>query len=396
MRSQRHMPVVAMFMPLAALAFAAPAAAQQAAPASEPAITESKPAEKWIPKLRAGTDESYIEVYGQIDKGVLIFDDGGSTLGYAPVDNGNSTTRGGIRAYAALNEIWSIGGNVEAEWNPYATTNVDQLNRADFDWDTWQPRKAEVYAESKNLGKLWLGQGSMASDLTAEYDLSGTSVVGYSQLGDMAGGPFFRFADGELTSVRVKDAFTNFDGLGRKLRARYDTPSFAGFSLGTSVGTSVIPNESPYVTVWDVAAKYEKTIGDYKIAGGVAFSRPGDDDNLYDGSVSILHEPTGLSVTLAAAYSDEETFDGRYGYVKLGYQADFFEVGKTAMSIDAYFGEDIANSDTDSTAFGVQLVQNLDYYQTELFLGARSYSYEEAVSDIDDSIAILTGARMKF
>ncbi|HET9535317.1 MAG TPA: porin, partial [Mesorhizobium sp.] len=205
MRSQRHMPVVAMFMPLAALAFAAPAAAQQAAPASEPAITESKPAEKWIPKLRAGTDESYIEVYGQIDKGVLIFDDGGSTLGYAPVDNGNSTTRGGIRAYAALNEIWSIGGNVEAEWNPYATTNVDQLNRDDFDWDTWQPRKAEVYAESKNLGKLWLGQGSMASDLTAEYDLSGTSVVGYSQLGDMAGGPFFRFADGELTSVRVKD-----------------------------------------------------------------------------------------------------------------------------------------------------------------------------------------------
>jgi hypothetical protein len=394
MITQRKMPFAAMLFLLAALAVAVPAAAQQTAP--EPAITESKkPAEKWIPKLRTGTDESYMEVYGHIDKGLLIFDDGGSTLGYFPVDNGNSTTRGGIRAYAALNETWSIGGNVEAEWNPYATTNVDQLNRDDFDWDTWLLRKAEVYTESQNLGKFWLGQGSMASDLTAEYDLSGTSVVGYSQLGDMAGGPFFRFADGELTSVRVKDAFTNFDGLARKLRARYDTPSFAGFSLGTSVGTQVVPVETD-VTVWDVVAKYENTVGDYQVAGGVAFSRPGDDDNLYDGSISVLHEPTGLSITVAAAYSDEEAFDGRYGYVKLGYQADFFEVGKTAFSVDAYFGRDIANADTDSTAFGAQLVQNLDYYQTELFLGARSYSYEEAVADIDNSIAILTGARMKF
>ena len=86
-------------LPLAALVVATPAVAQQAAQAPEPAVTESKPAEKWIPKLRAGTDESYMEFYGQIDKGVLIFDDGGSTLGYAPVDNGNSTSRAGIRVY---------------------------------------------------------------------------------------------------------------------------------------------------------------------------------------------------------------------------------------------------------------------------------------------------------
>ena len=257
-------------------------------------------------------------------------------------------------------------------------------------------RKAEVYLDSENLGRLWLGQGSMASDETAEVDFSGTTVVGYSLVADMAGGPFFRLGDGALSSVHVEDAFTNFDGLSRKLRVRYDTPEFlGGFSLGTSVGTQVVPEETD-ITVWDIAARYENTIGDFKVAGAVAFSQPDEDDFLYDGSVSFLHEPTGLSLTLAAAYSDEEPVDGRYGYVKLGYQTDLFEVGKTAFSIDAYYGEDIAAAGSTSTSFGFQLAQHLDYLQTELYLGARSYSYDEAAVDFDDSFAVLTGARVRF
>ena len=374
------------------LALAMPAAAQDSAATKAPDADKST----LIPKLRVGDDNSYLEFYGQINKGLLVFDDGGSTLGYGPVDNGNSSSRIGIRLYGAINEGWSLGGNLEWEWNPYSTNNVTQLNRGDFDWDTNLLRKAEFYLESKELGKLWLGQGSMASDSTAEADLSGTTVVGYSLVADMAGGPFFREADGTLTSVHVKDAFTNFDGLGRKLRARYDTPKFlGGFSLATSVGTQVVPDETN-VTVWDIAARYDNTFEDVKVSGAVAYSRPGDDQNLVDASVSFLHEPTGLSLTLAAAYSDEQTVDGKYGYIKLGYQTDIFEAGKTAFSVDTYFGDDIAAAGSSSTSFGAQIVQNLDYLQTELYLGARSYSYEEASVDIDTSYAFLAGARMKF
>lgn len=348
-----------------------------------------------IPKLRIGDDENYFEFYGQINKGLLVFDDGGSTLGYFPVDNGNSSSRVGIRLYGAISEGWSLGGNLEWEWNPYSTNNVNQLNRDDFDWETDLLRKAEVYLTSENLGKVWLGQGSMASDSTAEVDLSGTSVVGYSLVADMAGGPFFRLDDGLLSSIHVKDAFTNFDGLGRKLRVRYDTPSFAGFSLATSVGTQVVPTETD-VAVWDIAARYENTFDNFKVSGAIAYSEPGGDQDLVDGSISVLHEPTGISLTVAAAYSDEETVDGRYGYVKLGYQTDFFDVGKTAFSVDAFYGEDIAAGGSDSTSFGAQFVQNLDYLQTELYLGVRSYSYDETVTSFEDSVAILTGARVKF
>lgn len=392
MRSRRHVPPVFVLLALAILT--APTAAQEAVVPKEAAAAAGQP-KTWIPKLRLGADDSYIEVYGQVDKGVLAFDDGGSTLGYVPVDNANASTRGGIRIYAEINEIWSIGGNAEAEWNPYSTNNVNQLNRGDYDWDTWLLRKAEVYAESEEFGKLWLGQGSMASDSTAEVDLSGTTVVGYSSISDMAGGQFFRLVDGTLSEVQVKDAFTNFDGLQRKLRVRYDTPKYAGFSLGTSVGTQVVPTKTE-TWVWDIAARYENTFGDFKVAGAAAFSRPSEDDELYDGSVSVLHEPTGLSITLAAAYSDEERVNGRYFYTKLGYQADFFEVGKTAMSVDAYFGKDIEGTDANSSSFGVQLVQNLDYYQTELYLGARSYDFDDAADEVDTGVAFLAGARVKF
>ena len=377
---------------LVALAFATSAESAEQSAASASAGDSRNTA---IPKLRIGNDDSYIEFYGQLNKGLLVFDDGGSTLGYFPVDNANSSSRAGIRLYGENGEGWSLGGNLEWEWNPYSTDNVNQLNRDDFDWDSHLLRKAEAYLASEEFGKLWLGQGSMASDGSAEYDLSGTDVVGYSLVADMAGGPFFHMDDGLLSSVKGNDAFTNFDGLSRKLRVRYDTPSFAGFSLATSVGTQVVPTETD-VTVWDVAARYENTLDDFKVSGAIAYSEPGDDQKLYDGSLSILHNPTGISLTIAAAFSDKEAADGRYGYVKLGYQRDFFEIGKTAFSVDAYYGEDIAAAGSDSVSFGAQFVQNLDYLRTELYLGVRSYSYQEADQSFDDSVAVLTGARVKF
>ena len=393
--TRRYVGVAAICVPLTVMMLVGPAAGQDKTQPKYTAVPVTESRETLFPKLRWGDDQHYLEFYAQINKGLLVFDDGGSTLGYIPVDNGNSSSRAGLRLYGAINEGLSLGGNLEWEWNPYSTTNVNQLNRDDFDWETDLLRKAEVYLESKDYGKLWAGQGSMASDSTAEVDLSGTSVVGYSLVSDMAGGPFFRLNDGELSSVRVKDAFTNFDGVARKLRVRYDTPKFAGFSLATSVGTQVVPEET-HVTVWDIAARYDNTFGDFKVAAAVAYSEPAEDDSLVDGSVSFLHEPTGLSLTLAAAYSDEMVADGRYGYVKLGYQTDIFEAGKTAVSVDAYYGEDIAAVGSESTSFGVQLVQNLDYYQTELYLGARSHDYEEEAEEFDDSFAVLAGARIKF
>ena len=362
---------------------------------NNPATTADSSKETLIPELRVGDDEAYVQIYGQINKGLLVYGDGRSTLGYFPVDNDNSSTRAGITLFRQSDIGWSVTANVEAEWTPYSTSDVNQLNHGDFNWDSYLLRKAEVHFNNHDVGRIWLGQGSMASDVTAEIDLSGTNVVGYSDLPQTAGGQFFRLEDGPLSSVTVGDAFNNFDGLSRKFRARYDTPSVAGFRLGASVGTQIVPDVT-HLTVWDIAAKYENTLGNYEVAGAIAYSRPNTDELLVDGSISVLHDPSGLNLTVAGAYSDAKTRNSRYVYVKLGYQTDIIDAGKTAFSVDAYLGSDVAADHSDSQSIGAQLVQNLDYLRTELYLGGRVYSYDDVTANFDDGYSILAGARTKF
>src|SRR5688572_30883241 len=66
--------------------------------------------------------------YGQINKGVLVFDDGGSTLGYIPVDNGNSSSRAGLRLYRNLVDGLSLGGNLEWRSEEHTSELQSQSN----------------------------------------------------------------------------------------------------------------------------------------------------------------------------------------------------------------------------------------------------------------------------
>jgi hypothetical protein len=93
-------------------------------------------------------------------------------------------------------------------------------------------RWAEISLDSKRFGKIALGKGDTASNNAAEVDLSRIDVVQYSDIAYMAGGLQFRQTNGDtLTGVSVSDAFNNLDGLNRRSRLRYDTPTFSGFHL---------------------------------------------------------------------------------------------------------------------------------------------------------------------
>lgn len=103
---------------MATLAGAGSVAAQEPAKPVQQQGQNSKEPEHWIPKLRLGDDNAYFEFYGQINKGLLIYDDGGQTENYFPVDNGNSSSRAGFRIYSLMENDWSFGANLEWEWNP--------------------------------------------------------------------------------------------------------------------------------------------------------------------------------------------------------------------------------------------------------------------------------------
>ena len=162
-------------------------------------------------------------LYGQINKGFLVHGDGDDTNFFPLVDNANSSTRAGIK----YQENWwsnvSVFGNVEGEWNPYSSARVNQLNKSDVDWDAYLLRKFEANFEIDEAGRFWFGQGSMASDASAEQDVSGTGVIAYSSIADSAGGQLFALNGGQgLSNVKINDAFSNLDGLGRKMRFRYE------------------------------------------------------------------------------------------------------------------------------------------------------------------------------
>jgi hypothetical protein len=349
-----------------------------------------------LPKLLFGDDDSYVQLYGQINKGFLSYDDGQSTLGYFPVDNHSSSTRLGLKSFHRVDQDLFIGSNLEAEWAPYSTGDVNQINKHDVSWDSaLLLRKAEVYIDSEKYGRLWLGQGSMASDGTAESDRSGTNLVGYVSVSDIAGGQLYRLNNGTLSNIQVGDTFTEYDDLSRKFRVRYDTPDLNGFVFGASIGQQVVPSQT-YVTEWDIAAKYSKTHGEFDISGGLAYYYAGENTHDINGSVSSLHVPSGISLTFASAFESQPGKNGNYFYSKFGHQADYFDFGTTSLSVDAYFGKNINAISSKSVSFGFQAAQSVDPWGTDFYLGIRSYDYDDNINDYKNGLAVLVGSRFKF
>jgi predicted porin len=110
----------------------------------------------------------------------------------------------------------------------------------------------------------------------------------------MAGGILFYDDDTDAlsTATNIGSVFSNFDGLSRRNRVRYDSPAFWGFQLSGSLLSDG----------GDVALRYAAKWGeDWKFAAAVAYADPQATSdtvaNQYNGSASILHssgiEPDG-------------------------------------------------------------------------------------------------------
>ena len=357
-----------------------------------PALSEG--ISKDLTKL-AKNPERNIEPYAQINRGILSYDDGKDRQSYF-VDNANSSSRFGVKASTKLSKDWTIFGNYEAEYDPYSTSYVNQLNKDEIDWDdAYQLRKLEMNLSHEFFGTLWMGQGDMASNGVSEFDLSGTTVIGYSSVADLAAGQLFRRSvDLSLTEISVSDGFSNLDGLSRKLRLRYDKPFHNGFKFQTSVGTQIVPSRNK-TTSWDLSLIYDEAGEDLKLQGGVAFSQPDSDTDRLNGSFSVLDVATGLSVTFAGGIQRDQQKDPHFVYGKLGYQFRHFDAGKTAISLDAYYGQNFNAEDSESFSAGFQFVQNIDRLKTDVYLGLRHYDYQDNGAALKSGLGILVGARLK-
>lgn len=376
--------------------------------------------------VRRGKRQVELTVSGQVNRGVLFADDGQETETFF-VDNDNSSTRVRWVGKAKINDYWSAGAQIEVQIESNSTAAVN-VNTPDSGNVGFTQRKMEFWLDRKfgdnARGRLWVGHGDMASNGTSEQDLSGTGVVAYSGVSDLAGGMIFRnAATGAFTGNRVGNVFSNLDGLSREDRIRGDI-TVGPVKLSASTGSE---DEA------DIAVFFKQTVGDtFKIAAAAAYATDRDGSSAneaggnerngefsqYNGSVSILHVNSGISLTGAAGVRDIDDanpatdFDpvtaGIQGpekrtfyYAKLAIERDIFEIGSTAAAVDYFMTEDARVNGDEGKSYGIAVVQNIDAAAMEIYAAARRYEYDDPVliaagQSAGDVDAVLVGGRVKF
>ena len=341
--------------------------------------------------VRSRDDKVRVELYGQVNRGVLYSNDGNKSNWYF-VDNENSQTRVGLLGKASRTKELDIGTWIELGLQSNGSDLVSQKDQtADFDL---RDRHLEVYVESERYGKLWVGRGHTSSDGTSEVDFSGTDVIGYSLIADMAGGQlFFDSNTNGLSDTDIGNVFTNMDGLSRQDRVRYDTPAFYGSKVSGSASSE---------GALDAALRYSAKFGDIKFAAAAAYAYPsglrGDVTDQVNGSVSALHG-SGINATFAAGVQSHGTAgrdNSTFYYGKLGFKRHFFEVGMTAVSLDFSRSDQVDQNDDRADTFGAQLVQNFEEWGTEYYLGYRFHDLDRPDTSFKSINAMLTGLRVKF
>jgi hypothetical protein len=328
-------------------------------------------------------------ISGQVNRAVNIVDDGDDTEAYY-VDNDNAESRVNFVGTARIDDDLTIGSRIELTIAPNKASDVDQ--NTPESGDVFEERWTEVSIDSKRLGKVSLGRGFTASYGIASSDLSGTMVIATSTISDLAGGMLFREkGNDQLTTLRINGSFNDFNGLARKNRLRYDSPKFYGAHIATSAISDKRHDAGLY---WGAKGYGFKSVA----AAGFADLNEDDTDLQYTGSVSVLHQDTGLNLSLSAGTQErDDQSDATNVFTKLGWLTRFSAIGTTAFSIDYTKTGNYPTEDDDGESYALAATQQLDAYGTELYALYRNYSLDRDVEpDVQDIGVFSLGAVVKF
>ena len=416
---------------------------------------EERVAELEATTVRKGNRKVSLTLSGQVNRALLFWDDGGESNVYS-VDNDNDVSQFRFEGDAEINKTWKAGFLLELDVSSAlssAVTQIDDDGGVQGD-GSLAISDMSMWLEHARLGKVTWGFTAQGSDGAPEVDLSGTEIVAYSAINDVAGGFFVRRSDvpgsaGLLTNLMLGSFMDNLNGDSFDI-IRYDSPTFAGFTFVTTWGED---------DRWDVALWYEKEWNSVEVAGAIAYSETTDEEpaaqfvatetdfNTLAGSISLLHRPSGLNFTFAAGWREfENTFQANNGvlttraddqsfyYVKGGLLRPFNSLGNTgiygeygdfdnflsndadaatvdALDIDgaaacAAAGVGCLVSGSDGKVWGFGIVQHIDAAHAQLYAGYRHYEMSAAVVDVaganvpvvnlEDFDTVMVGGRIEF
>ena len=300
-----------------------------------------------------------VDMYGQVNKGVMMFDDG-KTTEFNIVDNDVSSTRFGLRGSQALDHGLTASVLFEGEMQSNASDAVNQTTYNNGA-STFTERHARV-GLAGSWGAVFVGHTSSATDGITEIDLAPVQDVLGSGADRIGGALKFRNSSGTLSSIAVNNVVDNFDGIahndgtatnantGDRLNViRFDSAIYNGVQgrIAAATGGDI-----------DAAVVYNGKMDAFEVAGGVGYvaynnttsATTNQLDHQISGSVSVKHD-SGVSAT--AAYGQRSldnkaagVSDPDFYYVKLGYAWDQFGI---AADYSKNENIDVSNATDDKT-----------------------------------------------
>lgn len=384
---------------------------------------EERVAELEATTARKGNRVVSLQVYGQVNKALMIWDDGVDSDAYV-VDNQYSDSRIGIKGEARISSNLTAGYRMEFDVADSFSTLVSQ--GSDEGDRVMTLRHNYLYLDSKQLGRITIGQQSTVADGATEVvlgnSLSNSRMTAGNGMTVRMNGEAERYgfwSGNYWHQVPVQDAIgtaglyaQNLDG-GRADLIRYDSPSIMGFILSASWG------EDDYT---DVALRFVKEFNSIRVAAGIGYVW--DDEGQAEelaGSASVMHVPTGLYAAFAAADREDEDGDdiASMWYVQAGIEKKLLPYGST--TIYGEYGEYTTNNvsftsvnrgwwgwpvsedvldlgDVETSRIGFGIVQKIDAAAMDIYAQANIYSFDDdnATTEYEDLSTIMVGSRIKF
>ena len=374
---------------------------------------------------RKGNRKVSLTVTGYVTKQIMFWDDGVERNAYINDIGPTQGTNFRFTGEATIAPGWKAGYMFRIQDltdNPMGSSQfVDSTNMG------LNVQMANWFVASKEYGKLSVGRNALAAKSAAMFtDLSGTQVIANYVLFD--GGGFFLRSNGALLPVKWGDLGYCYsqqrpwggdcDGIVMN-GLRYDSPTFAGFSLSASYGED---------DDWEVAGRYTGKVSGFKLAFGVGYSVNTDenqqpppvskskDSEFFQAGGYAEHLATGLFVH--AAYGQEDNNgkqtlagftepDSHQWYVKGGIRRQWLALGHTVLYgeygqyIDQLGPAALVAGATSGefTRWGLGAVQEIDAASMSLWLKFREHEADisgGALGEIDGFRYVSTGAMINF
>ena len=106
--------------------------------------------------VTSGKKGMKLSVSGQVNRGVLFADNGDDSEVFY-IDNDNSSTRVRFVGTGQLTDDISVGTQIEVQFESNSTAAISNNQDSPAGPNNFTKRKLELYADSKQLGRLWDG-----------------------------------------------------------------------------------------------------------------------------------------------------------------------------------------------------------------------------------------------